>query len=39
MIEVVAIDTPSLGDRSYLATDGVCALVVDPWRAGYGDTG
>jgi hypothetical protein len=25
MIEVLAIDTPSLGDRSYLATDGVCA--------------
>ena len=32
MIEVLAIDTPSLGDRSYLATDGVCALVVDPQR-------
>jgi len=22
MIEIVAIDTPSLGDRTYLATDG-----------------
>jgi hydroxyacylglutathione hydrolase len=32
MIEVVAIDTPSLGDRTYLATDGVSALVVDPQR-------
>ena len=32
MIEIVAIDTPSLGDRTYLATDGVSALVVDPQR-------
>ena len=32
MIEVVAIDTPSLGDRSYLVTDGTVALVVDPQR-------
>ena len=32
MIEVVAIDTPSLGDRTYLATDGVSALVVDAQR-------
>jgi glyoxylase-like metal-dependent hydrolase (beta-lactamase superfamily II) len=30
VIEVTAIDTPSLGNRSYLATDGVVALVVDP---------
>lgn len=29
---VVTIDTPSLGDRSYLAHDGTCALVVDPQR-------
>ena len=29
MIEIVAIDTPSLGDRGYLATDGTVALVVD----------
>ena len=26
------IDTPSLGDRSYLVTDGSAALVVDPQR-------
>jgi hydroxyacylglutathione hydrolase len=32
MIEVVTIDTPSLGDRSYLATDGEVAIVVDPQR-------
>jgi len=32
VITVVTIDTPSLGDRTYLATDGVSALVVDPQR-------
>jgi hydroxyacylglutathione hydrolase len=32
VIEVVMIDTPSLGDRSYLVTDGAAALVVDPQR-------
>ena len=32
MIDVVVIDTPSLGDRSYLVTDGTAALVVDPQR-------
>jgi len=32
VIEVVVIDTPSLGDRSYLVTDGTAALVVDPQR-------
>lgn len=32
MIEIVAIDTPELGDRAYLATDGAVALVVDPQR-------
>ena len=32
MIEIVVIDTPSLGDRTYLATDGTSALVVDPQR-------
>jgi hydroxyacylglutathione hydrolase len=32
MIEIVAIDTPSLGDRGYLATDGAIALVVDAQR-------
>ena len=31
-IEVVSIDTSALGDRSYLATDGRVALVVDPQR-------
>ena len=30
--EVVAIDTPALGDRSYLAHDGEVALVIDPQR-------
>ena len=32
MIEIVTIDTPSLGDRTYLATNGVRALVIDPQR-------
>ena len=32
MVEVLSIDTPSLGDRSYLAHDGDTALVVDPQR-------
>jgi hydroxyacylglutathione hydrolase len=32
MIEILTIPTPSLGDRSYLATDGQSALVVDPQR-------
>lgn len=32
MIEIVPIDTPSLGDRSYLVTDGSAALVVDAQR-------
>jgi hydroxyacylglutathione hydrolase len=32
MIEIVAIDTPELGDRTYLATDGAVALVVDAQR-------
>ena len=31
-VEVTAIDTPALGDRSYLAHDGEVALVVDPQR-------
>ncbi len=31
-VEVVAIDTPALGDRSYLAHDGEVAVVVDPQR-------
>jgi len=32
MIDVITIRTPSLGDRSYLVTDGTAALVVDPQR-------
>lgn len=32
MIEIVTIDTPSLGDRGYLATDGTAAIVIDPQR-------
>ena len=32
MIEVLPVDTPTLGDRSYLAHDGDVALVVDPQR-------
>lgn len=31
-ITIVAIETPSLGDRSYLAHDGEVAFVVDPQR-------
>jgi len=31
-IDIVTIATPSLGDRSYLATDGQHAFVVDPQR-------
>lgn len=32
MITVVPIDTPGLGDRTYLAHDGQVAFVVDPQR-------
>jgi hydroxyacylglutathione hydrolase len=32
MLEIIAIDTPTLGDRAYLATDGEVALVVDAQR-------
>jgi len=32
MIEILAIETPELGDRSYMATDGTVALVVDAQR-------
>ena len=32
MIDIDVIDTPSLGDRSYLATDGTVAIVIDPQR-------
>jgi len=31
-VEVLAIDTPALGDRSYLAHDGDVAVVIDPQR-------
>ena len=31
-VEVAVIDTPALGDRSYLAHDGEVALVIDPQR-------
>jgi len=32
MIEIVPIDTPSFGNRSYLAHDGSVAVVIDPQR-------
>jgi hydroxyacylglutathione hydrolase len=32
VIEIIPIDTPALGDRSYLAHDGQRALVIDPQR-------
>ena len=32
MTTVIPIDTPGLGDRTYLAHDGRVALVVDPQR-------
>src|SRR5260370_16994919 len=32
MVEVLQIETPSLGDRSYLIHDGAVALVIDPQR-------
>lgn len=32
MIDITSIDTPGLGDRSYLITDGQSAVVVDPQR-------
>jgi len=31
-IEVINVDTPTLGDRGYIAHDGKTALVVDPQR-------
>lgn len=31
-VEVLALETPALGDRSYLAHDGTVALVIDPQR-------
>ena len=32
MVDVVVIETPQLGDRSYLVHDGDVALVIDPQR-------
>lgn len=32
MVEVITLETPSLGDRSYLVTDGDVAVVIDPQR-------
>ncbi len=32
MIRIETLETPSLGDRSYLATDGQVAVIVDPQR-------
>jgi glyoxylase-like metal-dependent hydrolase (beta-lactamase superfamily II)/rhodanese-related sulfurtransferase len=32
MIEIHVLDTPSLGDRSYLVTDGEVAVAIDPQR-------
>ncbi|PIE27603.1 MAG: MBL fold metallo-hydrolase [Micrococcales bacterium] len=32
MVTIIPIETPSLGDRSYLAHDGSVAIVVDPQR-------
>jgi hydroxyacylglutathione hydrolase len=32
MAEVLTIETPALGDRSYLVHDGTAALVIDPQR-------
>jgi len=32
MVTIVPVETPTLGDRSYLAHDGHVALVVDPQR-------
>jgi hydroxyacylglutathione hydrolase len=32
MVEVLQLETPALGDRSYLVHDGEAALVIDPQR-------
>ncbi|MFI5611806.1 rhodanese-like domain-containing protein [Amycolatopsis sp. NPDC051903] len=32
MIEIIAIDTPTLGDRTYLVGEGATAFVMDPQR-------
>ena len=32
MIDIITIETPTLGDRSYVAHDGEVAIVIDPQR-------
>ena len=32
VLEILTIETPSLGDRSYIVTDGTFAAVIDPQR-------
>jgi hydroxyacylglutathione hydrolase len=32
LMQILTIETPSLGDRSYLVTDGSVAVVIDPQR-------
>lgn len=32
MVDIVTVETPSLGDRSYIVTDGDTAVVIDPQR-------
>lgn len=32
MVDIITIETSSLGDRSYLVTDGMLAAVIDPQR-------
>jgi glyoxylase-like metal-dependent hydrolase (beta-lactamase superfamily II)/rhodanese-related sulfurtransferase len=32
MVEIAVVETPTLGDRSYLVSDGAVAFVVDPQR-------
>ena len=32
MFEILSLDTPSLGDRSYLVSDGSVAVAIDPQR-------
>jgi len=31
-MEIITIETPALGDRSYVLTDGTTAAVIDPQR-------
>ena len=31
-LKVINLDTPTLGDRSYIAHDGKTAVVIDPQR-------